>query len=258
MTKNKNTLNRNDSVTEWLNLERLPENDLPLPRYESGHSAGVDFSACLTRPCRFVPEGASFKQSQGFVCCCPTQTVSYTGPQHRPITHRPAWRDNRDVSVIEHDKELHIKTMSNARLRVNPDDESWKEYKKANSIRLIIWPGETIMIPLGFKTEFGLSHVLMLHVRSSTGMRGLELGNNTGIIDPDYRGELWAVVYNRNKKTPIIVEHGDRLVQGVMLLFNQAIIAEANVDITDRGDGGFGSTGISVHSEDCLPPGSSH
>jgi dUTP pyrophosphatase len=104
------------------------------------------------------------------------------------------------------------------------------------------------MVPLGLKTEFGQSYVLMLHVRSSTGMRGLELANQTGIIDPDYRGELWAVVYNRNRETPIIVEHGDRLVQGVMLAFNQAIIEEANVCETDRGEGGFGSTGTKLTS----------
>lgn len=221
---------RSNTVTEWLKLERLPGNDLPLPKYESDNSAGVDFSACLTRPCRRVPEGATFKQTQAFVCCDPTQEAALPYPMNGSIT----------------DAELSRLVFSNKRLSVDPNAENWADYRKANTIRLAIAPGETIMIPTGFRCEFGLSYVLMLHVRSSTGMRGLELANQTGIIDPDYRGELWAVVYNRNRETPIIVEHGDRLVQGVMLAFNQAIIDECHVCETTRGDGGFGSTGISV------------
>jgi dUTP pyrophosphatase len=218
------------NVTEWLKLERLAENDLPIPRYESDHSAGVDFSACLTRPCRLVPEGGTFKESRPFVCCDPTQEGAHLGG----MTNLSP--DNNHI------------IMSNKRLRIDPDGD-WN-YIKASIVRLIIWPGETIMIPLGFKCEFGESYVLMLHVRSSIGMRGLELANQTGIIDPDYRGELFAVVYNRNKQTPIVIEHGDRIVQGVMLGFNQAIITEAEVDQTERGEGGFGSTGVSAHHED--------
>ena len=240
---------KSNSMTEWLKLERLIENDLPIPRYESRNSAGVDFSACLTRPCRQVPEGASFKETQSFVCCDPTQKASY-------------WTLLAGLTEsVGKTTELNRLVTSNKRLRVDPTDESWKNYKKANAIRLVIFPGETIMIPLGFKCEFGRTHVLMLHVRSSIGMRGLELANQTGIIDPDYRGELWAVVYNRNREVPIIVEHGDRLVQGVMLSFNQAVIDEADVCETNRGTGGFGSTGIGVHDNieftepgDNLPP----
>lgn len=212
------------NVTEWLKLQRLPENDLPIPQYESDHSAGVDFSACLTRPCRLVPEGATFKETQPFVCCDPTQEGSHYGGM---VGTNPS---------------------ANKRLRIDPDAE-WN-YIKAPVIKLVIWPGETIMVPLGFKCEFGQSYVLMLHVRSSIGMRGLTLANQTGIIDPDYRGELWAVIHNRNRNTPITVEHGDRLVQGVMLGFNQAVITEADVDTTSRGEGGFGSTGVSAHAEE--------
>ena len=102
------------------------------------------------------------------------------------------------------------------------------------------------MVSLGYKCEFGKAYVLMLHIRSSIGMMGLELANSTGIIDPDYRGELWAVIYNRNEKTPIQINHGDRLVQGVMLGFNQAIIEQGDVCDTSRGEGGFGSTGVEL------------
>jgi dUTP pyrophosphatase len=214
------------TMTEWLKLERLLENDLPLPRYESEYSAGVDFSACLTRPCRFVPEGATFRESQPFVCCDPTQ----------PGAH---FVNQTTVTAPSH--------LTNKRLRVDPNTKF--TYIKANTIRLVISPGETIMIPLGFKCEFGRAYVLMLHMRSSIGMRGLELANQTGIIDPDYRGELFAVVYNRNRTMPITIDHGDRIVQGVMLGFNQAIIDESTVGETNRGEGGFGSTGVSAHHD---------
>lgn len=233
MTSNSQKATGPDLMTEWLKLERLPENNLQLPKYETAHSAGLDFSACLTRPCRQVPEGATFKETQAFVCCDPLQACSYY-----------------NFYVSGTTPEVNRLIASNKRLRVDPNDESWKSYTKASPIRLCIYPGETVMVSLGFKCEFGVRHVLMLHARSSTGMRGLELANSTGIIDPDYRGELWAVIYNRNKETPIIIEHGDRLVQGVMLATNQPLISESNVCVTNRGEGGFGSTGTGIrHGE---------
>ena len=187
------------NMTEWLRLERLPDNDLPLPKYETVNSAGVDFPACLTRVQRLVAEGGKFDTSLPFV-------QLKNGVRHFTESTR-----NIDISK-----------------------------------QLVVNPKETIMVSLGYKCEFGKAYVLMLHIRSSIGMMGLELANSTGIIDPDYRGELWAVIYNRNQKTPIRINHGDRLIQGVMLGFNQAIIEQGSVCKTSRGEGGFGSTGIEV------------
>jgi dUTP pyrophosphatase len=235
-------------MTEWLNFQRCDHNDLPLPMYETQSSAGVDFSACLTRPCREVPAGASFSETRPFICCHPNVLASHEGND---------WcseyiSEFRKRSSVDHIWHIHQK--SNKRILVNPSVlTAWSTQEKADTIRLVIYPHETIMVPLGFKCEFGsnddsVNHVLMLHARSSIGMKGLELANNTGIIDPDYRGELFAVMYNRNDNMPIIVEHGDRLVQGVILQCGQALISEQNeLNETNRGGGGFGSTGVKGH-----------
>ena len=216
-----------------LNLEQLPKNDLPLPKYESEHSAGIDFSACLTRPCRHVPEGATFKQTQPFVCCGPTQQGATVGGSSTRPPIEPDHRTQEPANIRL--------WMSNKRLPIDPDGD-W-DYIKAETIRLTIWPGETVMVPLGLKSEFPETHVLTLHVRSSTGMRGLGLANQTGIIDADFRGEIMAILYNRNKDTPIVIEHGERIVQGIMFRVDQAnVAASESLSETDRGEGGFGST----------------
>jgi len=103
-------------------------------------------------------------------------------------------------------------------------------------------PHQTRMIPLGFKCEFGERYVLTMHVRSSIGLKGFILANGTGIIDPDYRGELFACMFNKtnHKRT---IKHGQRIVQGVLLKFERPVITEREVGDTKRGEKGFGSSG---------------
>ncbi len=119
---------------------------------------------------------------------------------------------------------------------------------EAKTMRLYVQPQEVVMVPLGFKSEFGEDHVLHLHVRSSVGIKGLMLANGTGIVDPDYRGELFAVLYNRTN-TAIAIDHGQRIVQGVLTKFTKAIVTEGAVNDTSRGEKGFGSTGTGVTDE---------
>lgn len=198
---------RGSAVSEWIKLERLPSNDLPLPKYETKNSAGIDFGACLKRPCIKV------------------------GPKKNKQYFLPDWERSSYCGGYNH----HSKQLS------SPEDWEPKEYDWKPI--LTIEPNELVMVPLGFKSEFGFNYVLHLHVRSSVGLMGLILANGTGIIDPDYRGELFAAILNRSQEQ-VVIEHGDRIVQGVLLGFNQAIVIEKEVDATERGEGGFGSTGL--------------
>jgi len=187
-------------MSQWLILERLEENDLPLPKYATKYSVGVDFAACLTRPCFLVGQnGKKF----------PFTTL-----------------DNRE-------RYWH---------------EEGKSPQKADNPELRVGPRETIMIPLGFKSEFGEQYVLQLHVRSSVGLNGFLLANGTGIVDPDYRGELFVCLYNRTSED-LIIKHGQRIAQGILLGFTQPIIKEDAVSETKRGEGGFGSTGVMVQDK---------
>lgn len=218
-------MSQDNKMTEWMKLERLDDNDLPLPRYETEFSAGVDFAACLTRLCKHIPPGKTHKEAEPFICGDP---IFNTKPRNK-------WFQRVDTSELD--------SISARRCKYNDGDNVIFLVAQPT---LIIEPYETIMIPLGFKTEFGKSYTLNIHVRSSLGLSGLILANGTGIVDPDYRGELFAVIHNRNHEKSIVIEHGQRIVQGVLLQFCQAIITEEKVDMTERGDGGFGSTGQTV------------
>jgi dUTPase len=199
-------------------LERLENNDLLLPKHATSGSAGIDFSACLTRPQRWVPQGAKFNDTVPFVS-------------------------------LEDGSRKWLK-----------DGDSFS----ASAKQVILNPRETIMISLGYKCQFQqnswtpaftgfvdnvlswpqptANHVLMLYVRSSVGMMGLELANGTGIIDEDYRGELWAIMHNRNMDKPVKITHGDKIVQGIIVKYDCVHVVEGTLCSTHRGSGGFGST----------------
>jgi dUTP pyrophosphatase len=111
------------------------------------------------------------------------------------------------------------------------------------SLSLRIEPGDTITVSLGFHVDFPQGYVLLLAVRSSMSKKGISLANNVGIIDSDYRGELLAALRNDTKER-IKIEHGERIVQGLLVPVVQAKIVETdNLSETARGEGGFGSTG---------------
>lgn len=113
-------------------------------------------------------------------------------------------------------------------------------------VTLTISPNETILVPIGFKVQFASRHVLKMFIRSSVAARGLRIANSVGIIDEDYRGELFAMLWNP-QKFDISIEHGERIVQGIIegCVFNRGI-KEGKVNQTERGEGGLGSTGRSA------------
>lgn len=110
-------------------------------------------------------------------------------------------------------------------------------------------------IPLGIGMEIPVGHMGMLLPRSGIGIRGLELINTVGIIDADYRGEIVAVVRNKLHGTnqPLIIQPGERIAQLVIVpIVSLAMFDVVNhipfdqLDKTERGDGGFGSSGKGV------------
>jgi len=83
-----------------------------------------------------------------------------------------------------------------------------------------------------------------LYSRSSVSKRGIILVNSAGIIDCGYRGPLMAAFYNTTDN-PVTIEAGDRIVQICMpdLSYNFDVELVDNLDETERGEGGLGSTG---------------
>jgi dUTP pyrophosphatase len=119
-------------------------------------------------------------------------------------------------------------------------------------------PGEQVMIPTGIKLDMTDEKGLCAWIvpRSSTGKAGLVLGNTVGLIDNDYQGELSIIALNRNPAAvkvgmgqvqgdSITIEPGMRIAQLVFMPFVQPDLksVKAVEKASERGEGGFGSTG---------------
>jgi dUTP pyrophosphatase len=111
--------------------------------------------------------------------------------------------------------------------------------------KTIIEPGQTILIPTGLSIYVEDPNLAALLLpRSGLGHKhGIVLGNLIGLIDSDYQGVLMVSCWNRGDK-PFTIEVGERIAQMILV---PVIQAELNfVDefkVSDRGEGGFGSTG---------------
>ena len=107
-----------------------------------------------------------------------------------------------------------------------------------------IAPGETAWIPTGIALEVPKGCAGLIYARSSLGVkRGLAPANKVGVIDSDYRGEIRVVLLNHGQDTQKI-EHGERVAQLVITpVLTPAYVEVEELDATDRGTGGFGSTG---------------
>lgn len=107
-----------------------------------------------------------------------------------------------------------------------------------------IAPGETKFIPTGLAFEIPQGFAGFVHARSGlASKRGLAPANKVGVIDSDYRGEVMTALHNHGKD-PQTVEAGERIAQMVIAPYITAnFILSESLDDTQRGEGGFGSTG---------------
>ncbi|WP_374335341.1 dUTP diphosphatase [Methyloversatilis sp.] len=128
-----------------------------------------------------------------------------------------------------------------------------------------------VMIPTGLKIEMqsgieevygpgwtNTSFAALMLPRSGLGhKKGLVLGNGVGLIDPDYQGEWMVSVVNRgngDKTEDIVINRGDRIAQVIFVpaVRPSFLQVEQFADVSERGQGGFGSTGISAELSEVL------
>ena len=109
---------------------------------------------------------------------------------------------------------------------------------------MTIQPGETGWIPTGLSLEVPKGCAGLIYARSSLGVkRGLAPANKVGVIDSDYRGEVNVVLFNQSKQ-PQTVEPGERIAQFIITpVLTPEYVEVDELSDTDRGAGGFGSTG---------------
>ena len=109
---------------------------------------------------------------------------------------------------------------------------------------VVIAPGKTAFIPTGISLEVPKGCAGLIYARSGLACkRGLAPANKVGVVDSDYRGEILVALHNHGE-TEQMVEHGERIAQFVITpVLTPAYEVVSELDITDRGAGGFGSTG---------------
>jgi dUTP pyrophosphatase len=109
-----------------------------------------------------------------------------------------------------------------------------------------IEPGSREMIPTGLVLEIPPGWEAQVRPRSGLAWRnGITVLNAPGTIDSDYRGELQVVLVNLGTE-PYTVHRGDRIAQLVFATAPQAVLEDTDTPVaSERGAGGFGSTGIS-------------
>ncbi len=107
-----------------------------------------------------------------------------------------------------------------------------------------ILPGQTVLIPTGLSMEIEQGFAGFIYARSGLATkRGLAPANKVGVIDCDYRGQVMVSLHNHTS-APQYVEPGERVAQIVFAPVYQAAFSEVEaLGETERGTGGFGSTG---------------
>ncbi len=109
---------------------------------------------------------------------------------------------------------------------------------------LVVKAGETVFVKTGLAMELENGYVALVYARSGLACkRGLAPANKVGVIDSDYRGEIMVALHNHSSEDQI-VGVGERIAQLVVTPYIKCEFEECEeLDSTERGAGGFGSTG---------------
>lgn len=109
---------------------------------------------------------------------------------------------------------------------------------------ITIMPNESVLVHTGVAVSIPIGYVGLVYARSGISCkRGLAPSNKVGVIDADYRGEIMVSLHNHGTAAQTI-EPYERIAQMVITPFIHCEYAETdNLDDTERGSGGFGSTG---------------
>lgn len=108
-----------------------------------------------------------------------------------------------------------------------------------------IQPMQRVLIPTGLYIQLPEGFEAQMRPRSGLALKhGITLLNTPGTIDADYRGEIGVILVNLSSE-PFVVNDGERICQMVINRYERATWLEVDtLDTTERGDGGFGHTGV--------------
>ena len=109
---------------------------------------------------------------------------------------------------------------------------------------VIVQSGQTVLIPTGLTMELPEGYAGLIYARSGLACKkGLAPANKVGVVDSDYRGEIKVALHNHGLEAQQIGP-GERIAQLIITPFIRGLFEESDsLDETDRGEGGFGSSG---------------
>ena len=125
--------------------------------------------------------------------------------------------------------------------------DGFKTYVSSNNIdgtfSITIYPEGRCLVKTGIKIQIPYKHELQIRPRSGLAfIEGITLLNSPGTLDSDYRGDIGIILINHSNKE-VIINHGDRIAQGILAKYEKANFISGKVNDTKRGTGGFGHTG---------------
>lgn len=115
-------------------------------------------------------------------------------------------------------------------------------YDLFSAENIVIEAGEVEMVSTGLKMRLPEDIEAQVRPRSGLSLSGVTVMNSPGTIDPGYRGEVKVILANL-LGDDFVVEKGDRIAQMVFSRVEHPELKLGSLDDTERGDGGFGSTG---------------
>ena len=125
--------------------------------------------------------------------------------------------------------------------KAHPDDAG---YDLCSRIDAVLEPLSGMAIPVGFAMELPTGYEAQIRPRSGLAAKyHITVTNSPGTVDANYRGEIKAILYNLGKE-PFVIQRGDCVAQMVICELPEIELIETiELSETDRGSGGFGSSG---------------
>ncbi len=125
--------------------------------------------------------------------------------------------------------------------KAHPDDAAY-DLRAADDVVLAV--GKSTLVPAGFSMEIPVGFEAQIRPRSGLALKhNLSLTNSPGTIDAGYRGEVGIIMFNPGPE-PFSIHRGDRIAQMVIAKLAECELCPvAELSDSDRGAGGFGSTG---------------
>ncbi len=122
-----------------------------------------------------------------------------------------------------------------------PGEDAGMDLRAVEPVTLL--PGVPAMVPTGIAIELPSGYEAQIRPRSGLALKhAITLPNSPATIDPGYRGEIRVILLNLGR-APYQIERGDRIAQMVIASYIAVEWAEEELGSSDRGTGGFGSSG---------------